>query len=148
MKMASTSDVERPPSSQPRELPPAYDAAMAQPSFLPIHPFSQQVPVSDVVPLNTNYDGPEDFLVLVIIITIVCAFLNLLSLVFGMIAIVMAAQARIKKGAYDYPRAQRYSMIGVVMSMCIIICTGVIATVTVGSATGVLYLLRNVYYND
>ena len=44
LKMASTSDVERPPSSQPRELPPpAYDAAMTQPSFLPIHPFSQQV---------------------------------------------------------------------------------------------------------
>ncbi|KAL5489476.1 hypothetical protein EMCRGX_G018570 [Ephydatia muelleri] len=141
--MASTSDVERPPSSQPCVLPSAYDAAMAQPSFLPIYPFSQQVPVPHViVPQNPNYDGPEDFLVLTIITTIVCAFLNLVSLVFGMIAIVMVAQARIKKAAYDYPRAQRYSMIGVVLSMCTIIWTGFIATVAVGSATGVLYLLR------
>ncbi|KAL5489478.1 hypothetical protein EMCRGX_G018572 [Ephydatia muelleri] len=112
--MASTSDVERPPSSQPRALPPT---ATAQPSLLLTPPFSQQqIPAfTSSVPQNPNYDGPEDFLGLVIIITIVCAFLNLLSLVFGMIAIVMAAQARIKKAAYDYPNAQQYSMIGVVM---------------------------------
>ncbi|KAL5489475.1 hypothetical protein EMCRGX_G018569 [Ephydatia muelleri] len=148
--MASTSDVERPPSSQPRELPPAYDAAMAQPSFLPIYSFSQQciqVPVPHVIaPQNTNYDGPEDFLVLIIIITIVCAFLNLLSLVFGMIAIVMAAQARIKKTAYDYPRAQRYSMISVVLSISTIIWTGFIATGLTGGLTAIIYLLRK--YGD
>eukprot|EP00731_Ephydatia_muelleri_P020085 Em0012g910a len=145
--MASTSDVKQTPSSQPRELPPAYDAAMAQPSLLPTQPHSQQqIPAPPVftspVPQNPNYDGPEDFLGLVIITTIVCAFLNLLSLVFGMIAIVMAAQARIKKAAYDYPRAQRYSMIGVVLSMCTIIWTGFIATVLTGGLTAVIYLLR------
>ena len=41
-RMASTSDVKQTPSSQPRELPPAYDAAMAQPSLLPTQPSSQQ----------------------------------------------------------------------------------------------------------
>eukprot|EP00731_Ephydatia_muelleri_P020088 Em0012g913a len=145
MKMASTSDVERPPSSQPRALPPT---ATAQPSLLLTQPFSQQqIPAfTSSVPQNPNYDGPEDFLGLVIIITIVCAFLNLLSLVFGMIAIVMAAQARIKKAAYDYPNAQQYSMIGVVLSMCTIIWTGFIATVLTGGLTAYIYLLRK--YRD
>ena len=47
------------------------------------------------VPQNPNYDGPEDFLGLIIITTIVCAFLNLVSLVIGMIAIVMVAQVEL-----------------------------------------------------
>ncbi|KAL5489471.1 hypothetical protein EMCRGX_G018565 [Ephydatia muelleri] len=126
--------------------PPTYDVATAQPSPWAIQSSSQRIPSPPVftppVPQNPNYDGPEDFLVLVIIITIVCGFLNLLSLVFGMIAIVMAAQARIKKGAYDYPNAQRYSVIGVVLSMCTIIWTGVIATVLTGWLTAAIYLLR------
>ncbi|KAL5489469.1 hypothetical protein EMCRGX_G018563 [Ephydatia muelleri] len=71
--MASTSDVKQTPSSQPRELPPAYDAPMAQPSLLPTQPSSQQIPAPLVfmspVPQNPNYDGPEDFLGLVIITT-------------------------------------------------------------------------------
>ncbi|KAL5489468.1 hypothetical protein EMCRGX_G018562 [Ephydatia muelleri] len=132
--------------------PPTYDVATAQPSPWAIQSSSQRIPSPPVftppVPQNPNYDGPEDFLVLVIIITIVCGFLNLLSLVFGMIAIVMAAQARIKKGAYDYPNAQRYSMIGVVMSICTIIWTGLTATASIGSLEGLIFQQRVFYSND
>ena len=41
---------------------------------------------------NPNYDAPEDFLVLAIVITIVCAFLNPTSLAFGITAIFMSAK--------------------------------------------------------
>ena len=139
--------------SQP---PPAYNAAVAQPSLISTQQYFQQPvmtipapPVSTPPVLgmqNPNYDGPEDFLVLVIITTAVCALLNLMSLVFGVIAIVMAAMAINKKGVYDYPSAQRYSMIGVVLSICTIVWTGITSMAIIGSLTGVFCQSR--YYYD
>eukprot|EP00731_Ephydatia_muelleri_P020184 Em0012g1009a len=136
--MASTN---RSPSN--RSQPPAYDVAVAQPSLVTAQQYSQQpvmtVPAPPIftppVPgaQNPNYDGPEDFFVLVIITTIVCAFLNLTSLVFGTIAIVIAITAINKKETYDYQGAQRYSMISVVLSICTVVWTGVIATIIIGT---------------
>lgn len=38
-----------------------------------------------------DYPGPHDFLMVSLVVTIVCALLNLISLAFGVPAIVMAA---------------------------------------------------------
>ncbi|KAL5489605.1 hypothetical protein EMCRGX_G018716 [Ephydatia muelleri] len=125
--MASTSN-----GSQP----PAYDAAAALPSVAPVQQYSQQpvmmVPAPPVLGMqNPNYDGPEGFLALIITTTAVCGVLNPSTLVFGMVAIVMVIMARIKKGKYDYPGAQRYSMIGVVLSILAVTWTGMgTATIT------------------
>eukprot|EP00731_Ephydatia_muelleri_P020198 Em0012g1023a len=136
--------------------PPAYDAALALNSVAPVQQYSQQPvmmvpapPVSTPPVLgmqNPNYDGPEDFLALVIITTTVCALLNLTSLVFGIIAIVMAIMAITKKGTYDYPSSQRYSMMGVVLAICAVIWTGITTTVIIGSITGVICQRNNYDY--
>ncbi|KAL5489599.1 hypothetical protein EMCRGX_G018709 [Ephydatia muelleri] len=149
--MASTN---RSPSNGSQ--PPAYDAALALTSVAPVQQYSQQPvmmvpapPVSTPPVLgmqNPNYDGPEDFLVLIIITTTVCAFLNLTSLVFGIIAIVMAIMAITKKGTYDYPGSQRYSMMGVVLAICTIVWTGITTTVIIGSITGVICQRNNYNY--
>ena len=43
---------------------------------------------------HPNHNGPADFFVLVLITTIACGFLNLTSLIFGTIALVMAVMVR------------------------------------------------------
>ena len=48
-----------------------------------------QLPLVAVTPL-TNYDAPHDFLTLALVTTIICAILNLLSLVIGIPAIIFS----------------------------------------------------------
>lgn len=38
-----------------------------------------------------NYPGPHDFLIVSLVVTILCALLNLISLAFGIPAVVLAA---------------------------------------------------------
>eukprot|EP00731_Ephydatia_muelleri_P020202 Em0012g1027a len=136
--MASTN---RSPSNGSQ--PPAYDAAVVLPSVAPVQQYSQQpvmmVPAPPPPVLgaqNPNYDGPEDFFVLVIITTVVCGVLNLSSFVFGIIALVMTITAIQKKGNYDYPGAQRYSMMGVGLAICAIVWNGITATILIGILSG------------
>ena len=108
---------------------------------------------------HPSYDGPADFLVLVLVTTIVCGVLNLTSLIFGTIALVMVVavrirtcvytrhvsigvypttplsctQARNRKGAYDYRSAQQYSVAAIALSFCNIIWTLAWATAIIGS---------------
>eukprot|EP00731_Ephydatia_muelleri_P020191 Em0012g1016a len=125
--------------------PPAYDAALALTSPVMMVPAPPIFTPPVLGMQNPNYDGPEDFLVLIIITTTVCGFLNLTSLVFGIIAIVMAITAITKKRTYDYPGAQRYSMMGVVLAICTIMWTGITTIVIIGSITGAI--CQSYYYD-
>ena len=49
-----------------------------------------QFPTVAVAP-PPNFDGPHDFLVLALVTTIFCAILNLVSLAFGIPAIILSA---------------------------------------------------------
>ena len=48
-----------------------------------------QLPLVAVTP-PPNYDAPHDFLALALVTTIICAILNLISLAFGIPAIVLS----------------------------------------------------------
>ena len=50
-----------------------------------------QMPTITVSQPPPNYDAPHDFLMLALVTTIICGILNLLSLAFGIPAIVLAA---------------------------------------------------------
>ena len=93
---------------------------------------------------NPNYDGPEDFLVLAVITTMGCAVFNVVSIFFvGSFAMISAAMAWKKKEAYNYPSAQRYAMIAVVLSFCNVISTGVVVSgVIIGALIPIFQLPR------
>ena len=52
---------------------------------------------------NPNYDGPADFLVLVLVTTIACSVLNMTSLIFGTFALVMVIKVSTGLFRFIYP---------------------------------------------
>ena len=60
-----------------------------------------------------NYSAPHDFLMLALVATILCAILNLISLAFGIPAVILSAMVRrfIKHLAYTCPLCLRLSRI-------------------------------------
>ena len=50
-----------------------------------------QMPFSTIVEQKPNYPGPHTFIMFTLVTTIICGLLNLLSLSFGIPALVLAA---------------------------------------------------------
>ena len=81
-----------------RHSPPSIIYAQAPPVGGP----GYQFPMVAVAP-QPPYDAPHDFLILAMVTTIICAILNLLSLGFGIPAIILSAMVSLTCSHYSSP---------------------------------------------
>lgn len=109
-----------------------------QPAVQPIQ-YMMPAPMQIAVTPRPNYPGPHDFLILALIVAIVCGFLNVTSLVFGVTAAVLAAMSKTQKDSADYPSAKKYGSAALALTICNIIYTLVFIICSVAISFGLLY---------
>ena len=110
-----------------------------QPAVQPIQ-YVMPAPMQMVaVTPRPNYPGPHDFLILALIVAIVCGFLNVTSLVFGVTAAVLAVMSKSHKDGADYPSAKKYGSAALALTICNIIYTLVFIICSVAISFGLLY---------
>ena len=80
----------------------------------------------------TNEIAPNDYLVMTIILTAICAFFNLLSLIFGIPAVVCAALAYYNKNRRNYTSTRSLGISAVILSTLNVVYTFVFSLVIVG----------------
>lgn len=106
---------------------PPIGAVPYQPAMVPV-----------VMQPMTNEIAPNDYLVMTIILTAICAFFNLLSLVFGIPAVVCAALAYYNKNQRNYTSTRSLGISAVILSTLNVVYTLVISLVIIGYSMYVL----------
>jgi len=136
---------QQPPPQQPAQgfpIQPQF-AYMHQPAMQPaVQPIQYVMPAPMqmvAVTPRPNYPGPHDFLILALIVAIVCGFLNVTSLVFGVTAAVLAAMSKTQKDGADYPSAKKYGSAALALTICNIIYTLVFIICSVAISFGLFY---------
>ena len=136
---------QQPPPQQPAQgfpIQPQF-AYMHQPAMQPaVQPIQYVMPAPMqmvAVTPRPNYPGPHDFLILALIVAIVCGFLNVTSLVFGVTAAVLAVMSKSHKDGADYPSAKKYGSAALALTICNIIYTLVFIICSVAISFGLFY---------
>ena len=125
-----------------------------------------QMPAMVVAP-PPGHPAPHDFLMLAMVTTIICGILNLLSLAFGIPAIVLAAlvyklvirwswhcynssslciQSMSAKNSKNYPQAKRHGRNALILTILNIIFTMFLCLLIIGLITGFHCVDYNSYY--
>ena len=86
----------------------------------------------------TNEIAPNDYLVMTIILTAICAFFNLLSLMFGIPAVVCAILAYFNKNRRNYTSTRSLGISAVILNTLNVVYTLVISVVIFGFSMYVL----------
>jgi len=118
-------------------------AYMQQPAMQPaVQPIQYMMPAPMqmvAVTPRPNYPGPHDFLIFALIVAIVCGFLNITSLVFGVIAVVFAVMSKTQKDSADYPSSKKYGTAALALTICNIIYTLVFIICSVAISLGLWF---------
>jgi len=136
---------QQPPPQQPAQgfsIQPQF-AYMQQPAMQPaVQPVQYMMPAPMqmvAVTPRPNYPGPHDFLIFALIVAIVCGFLNVTSLVFGVIAVVFAVMSKTQKDGADYPSSKKYGTAALALTICNIIYTLVFIICSVAISLGLWF---------
>ena len=106
---------------------PPIGAVPYQPAMVPV-----------VMQPMTNEIAPNDYLVMTIILTAICAFFNLLSLMFGIPAVVCAILAYFNKNRRNYTSTRSLGISAVILNTLNVVYTLVISVVIFGLSMYVL----------
>jgi len=99
-----------------------------------------QAPLQPVAALpRPSYPGPHDFLIIAVITTTFCAFLNITSLMFGIPAVIFAIQSKNYKDTANYPAAKQNANIALGLTITTIVYTLGLAAFFIGLSEGLYF---------
>ncbi|XP_003383912.1 PREDICTED: uncharacterized protein LOC100635138 [Amphimedon queenslandica] len=117
--------------------PPAY-APPPDSSSQAVQYFSQEQ-AAVIIPSQTQipqYVLPDDYLILVSILTLLCVIVNVTSLIFGIPALYLSWQAYVGKREGLYAKTKRNGYISAILSLLNLLYTGCVTILFIGLFIG------------